>query len=60
VRGNILAAGDNCSRGIVIGAFFAASSAGSDIPPEWIQKTAAYEEIAALAEQIVAANPSLA
>ena len=59
VNANILAAGDNCSRAIVIGAILAASRGDGAIPEQWKRKTRGIAEVETLAEQIVNANPSL-
>lgn len=35
---NALAGGDNCSRGMIVGALFGATSVGGEIPLEWVKK----------------------
>jgi len=38
MRANILAGGDNCSRGVFVGAFLGAKYGIDEIPVEWIEK----------------------
>lgn len=59
VNANIMAAGDNCARAILVGAVKGAENGSAGIPAAWKQKTKMSREIEALAEQIVADNPHL-
>jgi hypothetical protein len=56
VRFSCLAGGDNCSRNIVIGALLAAQDPkpAEAVPSEWAAKTAAYAEVEARADLVVA------
>lgn len=60
VRANMLAGGDNCSRAIVVGAVAAAAAASQGqaeadaaIPEDWRAKTQHFQEIKALADQLI-------
>lgn len=54
VRANIVAGGDNCSRGIFIGACFAAQNPDS-IPTEWTLKTTLHAKVKELLQGVVSA-----
>ncbi len=51
---NALAGGDNCSRGMVIGAMFGATTKGGDIPLSWVEKvdTVLWDEICDRADKV--------
>lgn len=53
VRRGILAAGDNCSRGLFIGAAVAARYGLDSIPLDWVQKVKRADEILGYIETIV-------
>lgn len=55
VRKNMMAAGDNCSRSMYVGALMGAQEGTAGIPQEWRAKTASYEELAAMAATVVSA-----
>ena len=52
IRGNIMAGGDSCSRGIIIGAYLGAKFGLSSIPIEWLNKVKNIEKIISEAKDI--------
>ncbi|GAX80493.1 hypothetical protein CEUSTIGMA_g7931.t1 [Chlamydomonas eustigma] len=54
VRANLMAGGDNCSRGCMVGALLAAQGGLDSIPVEWRKQTKGYAEYEALVDKMLA------
>ncbi|CEL94525.1 unnamed protein product [Vitrella brassicaformis CCMP3155] len=59
VEGNILAAGDNCSRSLLLAGVFAAASGADFVPSSWQHKTTALPELTKSIDAVVDLNPAL-
>ncbi|GAX82764.1 hypothetical protein CEUSTIGMA_g10190.t1 [Chlamydomonas eustigma] len=53
LRANMVAGGDSCSRGIIIGALLAAQDGTESIPQNWKTHTTQFEEITSLTNQLL-------
>ncbi|KAG1667520.1 hypothetical protein FOA52_013710 [Chlamydomonas sp. UWO 241] len=55
VRANLVAGGDNCSRGLLVGALLAAQCGMDSVPASWRERTDALAELEPLVDQLMAA-----
>uniref|UniRef100_A0A7S0HZ39 ADP-ribosylglycohydrolase n=1 Tax=Hanusia phi TaxID=3032 RepID=A0A7S0HZ39_9CRYP len=53
IRTNIMASGDQCSRGCFIGACMAAANGGESIPPSWVVKVDDFDDVANLTDKLM-------